>query len=85
MVTDYDAWREDQAGVEVSDVLAVMRGNAQRAQALVAAFVAALPAQRAPSPLDTALDGAIITPAAAWNPQTVACLSAVAGRVLARG
>jgi len=85
MVTDYDAWREDQAGVEVSDVLAVMRGNAQRAQALVAAFVAALPGQRAPSPLDTALDGAIITPAAAWNPQTVACLSAVAGRVLARG
>ena len=85
MVTDYDAWREGEAGVEVSDVLAVMRGNAQRAQALVAAFVAALPAQRAPSPLDTALDGAVITPAAAWNPQTVARLSAVAGRVLAQG
>ena len=43
MVTDYDCWREDEAGVEVSDVLAVMKGNAENAQAAIAALAASLP------------------------------------------
>jgi 5'-methylthioadenosine phosphorylase len=84
MVTDYDAWREGEAGVEVADVLAVMKSNGERARRLVKAFVEALPAVRAPSPLDTCLDGAIITAPSAWDPDALARLSAVAGRALKR-
>lgn len=35
MVTDYDSWRDEQAGVETAEVLAVLGGNAAKAQLLV--------------------------------------------------
>lgn len=82
MVTDHDAWREDAEGVTVDEILAVMRGNAAIARSAIEAFVGALPAQRAPSPIDTALDGALLTAPAARDPTLVARLDAVAGRVL---
>lgn len=84
MVTDYDGWRDEEAAVEVSDVIAQMTANGAVARATIAAFVAALPATRSPSPIDTVLDQAIITPAAAREPALLAKLDAVAGRVLAR-
>lgn len=82
MVTDYDAWREDEAGVEVTDVLAVLNANAARARDLVAALAGALPAVRDPSPIDTNLDQAIITAPAARDPAMIARLDVVAGRAL---
>jgi len=82
MVTDYDCWHEDFAHVEVTQILAVLAANAETARALVGHLAAALPAVRAPSPIDTCLDGALITAPAARDGAMVAKLSAVAGRAL---
>ncbi len=82
MVTDYDCWREEEAHVEVSEVIARMHSNGSIARRAIAAFVAALPATRPPSPLDTVLDHALITAPEARDPAVLARLDAVARRVL---
>lgn len=83
MVTDYDCWRVGEA-VDVATVLAVMRGNSGKARATLSHLARHLPAERAPSPIDTALDGAIITDQAHWNGRAMASLDAVCRRLLAR-
>ncbi len=85
MVTDYDCWRADEAAVGVDEVLAVMAANAGKAREALSALAALLPETRDPSPIDTALDGAIVTAPEQRDPQLVARLDAVAGRVLGRG
>lgn len=82
MVTDYDAWRESEAGVEAAEVFAVMKANAERARAAVRELAALLPAEREPSPIDTALEYAFATAPAQRDAALVARLGAVAGRVL---
>ena len=82
MVTDYDCWREEASFVEVSEVIAQMGANGAIARKTVTEFVAALPAERTPSPLDTVLDHALITAPEARDPAMLAKLDAVAGRVL---
>jgi 5'-methylthioadenosine phosphorylase len=82
MVTDWDSWREGEAGVEASEVLSIMAANASRARETVRALAAALPPVRDPSPIDTALDHAIVTEPARWPALQVLRLAAVAGRVL---
>ena len=85
MVTDYDCWREGEAAVEVSAVLAVMQANAAKARETVRLLAARLAVTaREPSPIDTVLDYALITPPAARDPAALARLDAVAGRVLRR-
>ena len=82
MVTDYDSWREAEAGVDAAQVLAVMEGNAKIARDMVSKLAEKLPAKRSASPFDRALDGAIITAPAARDPALALRLDAVAGRVL---
>jgi 5'-methylthioadenosine phosphorylase len=83
MVTDYDGWRENEAPVEVSHILAVMNANADKARETVRRLATRLAgAAREPSPIDTVLDFAIVTPPGAWDRAHVARLDAVAGRVL---
>ena len=82
MVTDYDSWREAEAGVDAAQVLAVMEGNAKIARNMVNKLAAKLPANRTASPFDRALDGAIVTAPAARDPALALRLDAVAGRVL---
>ena len=82
MVTDYDAWREGEAGVDTAQVLETMHANAELARASLRAFAKALPKKRALSPIDTALDGAIVTPRDLWHPENAARLDAVARRIL---
>ncbi len=82
MVTDYDAWRESAAGVEADEVFAVMKANAELARAAVRELAALLPAEREPSPIDRALDHAVVTAPAARDRGLVARLDAVASRVL---
>jgi 5'-methylthioadenosine phosphorylase len=82
MVTDYDCWREAFAHVQVSHIQEVLGANAAKARDLVRRLAAALPAQRLPSPIDTCLDGALITSAGARDEALADRLSAVAGRVL---
>jgi len=82
MVTDYDCWHEEFSHVEVSQILAVLGANAQRARDLIAHLARALPPVRAPSSIDTCLDGALITAPAARDPAMIAALAAVAGRAI---
>ena len=81
-VTDYDCWRESGEEADVAAILAVLRENGDKARAALDELASALPETREPSPVDTALDGAIITAPAMRDPVLVAKLGAVAGRVL---
>lgn len=82
MVTDYDCWREAEAHVEVSEVIAQMHANGDLARRTVGAFLAALPPARAPSPIDHVLDAALITDPARRDPAMLAKLDAVMARVM---
>ena len=46
MVTDYDCWHEEHDAVTVADIIANLTKNAESAAKLVAAAVAAMPAER---------------------------------------
>jgi len=46
MVTDYDCWNAEHAAVTVTDIIANLNKNAENAAKVVAAAVAAMPAQR---------------------------------------
>ena len=81
MVTDYDCWREGEA-VEADAVIGQLRMNTERSIGLIERFIEALPARRTASPIDTALDRAIVTPNEARDPVLVSRLDAVAGRAL---
>ncbi|WP_156495367.1 S-methyl-5'-thioadenosine phosphorylase [Croceicoccus estronivorus] len=83
MVTDYDSWRDSEAGVEVSEVLAVVKANADLARGALQRLAQLLPAKRTPSPADTALDGALVTSPDKHDPALWARLDAVARRLLA--
>lgn len=82
MVTDFDSWRVDESGVDAAAVLAVMHRNAALAQQVVRCLAAALPQRRSASPIDQALDHAIMTSPAQRDRVLMARLDAVAGRVL---
>lgn len=87
MVTDYDCWRDETADVDVTDILSVMRANADLARETLIKLAEILPAKREASPIDTILDIAIVTPRDHWaNDQAgmnaVARLDAVAGRIV---
>ncbi len=81
MVTDYDSWRDGEH-VEVADVLRVMAANAALARATLTALAAALPAERTPSPIDRALEGAIMTAKSQRDAGLRVKLAAIAGRLV---
>jgi 5'-methylthioadenosine phosphorylase len=60
----------------------VIRANATLAQETLAKLAAALPKRRAASPIDRALDHAIVTPREHWDRARAARLDAIAGRLL---
>jgi 5'-methylthioadenosine phosphorylase len=84
MVTDFDCWHPDHDHVRVEDVVRVLVKNSGAAKQLVAAAIPQLGALEYPCPhgCDRALDSAILTAESARDPDLVAKLSAVAGRVL---
>ena len=82
MVTDYDCWREDEAAVDVAQVIAQLGANAEKAKAMLTHLLRGLPEERPPSPIDTCLDTALITAPGARDPAVLAKLDAVAGRAL---
>ncbi len=84
MVTDYDCWHADHAHVEVADIVRVLHDNAEKAKATVAELCRALASTpRTPSPIDTGMDAALITPPEHRDLALLAKLDAVAGRALA--
>jgi 5'-methylthioadenosine phosphorylase len=84
MITDYDSWHPDHGAVDISDIIATLQGNAGHARSLVAQLPALLGPDRAPCPhgCDRALEFAIMTAPDKRDPEVVARLDAVAGRVL---
>jgi 5'-methylthioadenosine phosphorylase len=83
MVTDFDCWHEEVEAVTVTNVLEVLNANSVKAKAMIAALAKALSGTpRAPSPIDTCLDHALITAPDARDPAMLARLDAILGRVL---
>ena len=82
MVTDYDCWRDETEAVDVGQVLDRMQDNARLARETIEAFCKALPRKRTPSPIDHALDNAVVTATEARDKALMTRLDAVAGRVI---
>jgi len=85
MVTDYDCWRAEDADVDIADILKTMHANTAHAHQLVRNLVRATSeTARTDSPqgIEKALEFAIITAPEKRDPELVAKLDAVAGRVL---
>jgi 5'-methylthioadenosine phosphorylase len=80
MVTDFDCWHHEEKPVEVEHILQCMHDNVQRARLTIEHLIRALPAKREPSPIDRALDGAVITSAEARDPQVLAKLRCLSSR-----
>ncbi len=83
MVTDYDCWRGGEDSVEVAAVIAQLMANADVGRKLVVRLAELLSPERAPSPIDTVLDNAIITAPEARDPVLLAKLDSVCARVVA--
>ncbi|KPA22172.1 S-methyl-5'-thioadenosine phosphorylase [Shimia sp. SK013] len=85
MVTDYDSWHPDHGEVDVSEIIAILMGNADKARDMVRRLPDLLGVDRAPCEhgCDRALEFAILTAPDKRDPDMVAKLDAVAGRVLA--
>lgn len=84
MVTDWDSWNDSEEPAGVETVMAQMEANAALARKAVEAFCKGLPKKRTPSPIDTALDDAVITAPDKHDKMLLAKLDAVAGRLLGR-
>ena len=84
MVTDYDCWHPEETAVQVRDIVAVLTDNGERGRRLVAGLAKELAGRPEPCAggCDRALDSALITPPEARDPEMLARLDAVAGRVL---
>ena len=84
MITDFDSWHPDHGAVNITEIIKVLTGNADKARTLVKGLPARLGATRTPCPngCDHALDFAIMTAPEARDPALIAKLDAVAGRVL---
>jgi 5'-methylthioadenosine phosphorylase len=83
MVTDYDSWKSHEADVDIGEIIRVMTANASTARAAVRALVGLLPPHRAPSPIDTVLDTAILTATEERDPALIAALAPLLARTLA--
>ena len=83
MVTDYDSWHPDHGEVDINAILEVMKGNGEKARALIQAVVPKLAERSAcPQGCDSALQFAVMTAPEKRDGELVGKLDAVAGRVL---
>jgi 5'-methylthioadenosine phosphorylase len=87
MVTDYDSWHAEFGTVDVSKVITTLLQNSEVAKKLILQLVRCLPQHHESCPIgsDRALEHAILTAPEARDPNLVAKLDAVAGRVLKAG
>jgi 5'-methylthioadenosine phosphorylase len=84
MITDYDSWHPDHGEVDIAEIIATLTSNADKGRALVKGLPALLGADREACPhgCDRALEYAVLTAPDKRDPEMVAKLDAVAGRVL---
>ncbi|MDZ4094381.1 MAG: S-methyl-5'-thioadenosine phosphorylase [Paracoccaceae bacterium] len=86
MVTDFDCWHESHGAVDVAKVIETLVANSAGARDMVSRIPALLTATRpaCPQGCDHALEHALMTAPDKRDPDLLARLDAVAGRVLAR-
>ncbi|RIJ31108.1 S-methyl-5'-thioadenosine phosphorylase [Henriciella algicola] len=85
MVTDYDCWRDASEAVSVANVLEIMQSNttaAKKALTELAKLLSGVSRTLSPQAIERCLDYALITAPDARDPNLLAKLDAVAGRVL---
>lgn len=84
MITDYDSWHPDHGSVDISEIISTLGANSAAAKAMVSGIAAGVSKtrQRCPHECDRALENAIMTAPDARDPDLVAKLDAIAGRVL---
>ena len=80
-VTDYDCWKEDEAAVEVSAVIANLHANSSMAKTILLDLISKIPTHPA-SASHRALDTAIFTPPAQWPDETSVKLHPILRRFL---
>ncbi|HEX8365825.1 MAG TPA: S-methyl-5'-thioadenosine phosphorylase [Allosphingosinicella sp.] len=80
-ITDYDSWREGEQP-DVSQIVARLHANVETSRRLIVELARALSAERAPSPIDKALDHAVMTAPEARDPAMTARLDAICRRFL---
>jgi 5'-methylthioadenosine phosphorylase len=69
LVTDYDAWREEEEGVDAASVLEVMHANVDKAQRLLLKVVPQLSGTPRPCPCGHSLEAALFTAPEAVTPE----------------
>ena len=86
MITDYDSWHPDHGAVDITAIIATLKGNGSKAHDLIARLPALLGADRAPCPhgCDRALDHAIMTAPDKRDPALLARLDAITTCVFAK-
>ena len=84
MITDYDSWHPEHGSVDITSIIATLQGNAGKARDLVGRLPALLGQERddCPHGCDKALEFAIMTAPEKRDPELIAKLDAIAGRVL---
>ena len=85
MVTDYDSWHPQHGEVDITQIIATLTGNTEKARAVVGALPEALgpdTGEACPYGCDRALEHAIMTAPERRDPSFVEKLKVVAGRVL---
>lgn len=87
MVTDYDCWHNGHDDVSTASILEVLKTNTVHAKELIKALVPKLAALEAPfeSGAHTSLEHAVATAPEHRDPELVAKLGVVAGRVIDGG
>ena len=84
MITDFDSWHPEHGSVDITSIIATLQGNAGKARDLVGRLPALLGQDRddCPHGCDKALEFAIMTVPDKRDPELIAKLDAIAGRVL---
>ncbi len=84
MITDYDSWHPEHGSVDITSIIATLQGNAGKARDLVGRLPELLGQDRddCPHGCDKALEFAIMTAPDKRDPELIAKLDAIAGRVL---
>jgi 5'-methylthioadenosine phosphorylase len=84
MVTDYDSWHADHGEVDVAKVVQVMSSNSEKAKRFIAELARVFPREHraCPAGSDRSLDHAVMTVKEKRDPELVARLKTIAGRVL---
>ena len=84
MITDFDSWHPEHGSVDITSIIATLQGNAGKARDLVGRLPALLGQDRddCTHGCDKALEFAIMTAPDKRDPELIAKLDAIAGRVL---